>query len=501
MEQNEVFTPKEHKWKRLLGLLLAGIVIAGAVVLTALLPSKQQPEALIETMAEMPAEEPIETECHEAYLAAETFFRPDAAITRAEAAQVFYRTLDLPPTVAVFTDVPKDSPYAEAIEATAGLFAGYEDGTFCPEQTITKAEFVTILSRQFAVLGTTETFADVQEADWYFPHIAAAQEQGWLEGQPTDRFRPREPITRAELVMILNRAIGRTPDASAPVPDYYLDLYPEHPAYYDALEATVSHEYITEETAEIWQTQSLRESALTQGFHADEASLWYVDANGSVCREEGILHVDDALYLVTETGRIPADEALHLTDEGVVFCSADGTLLQSETWKDFTFDANGYYTSGSDTLDGYVHQALRACTTAQMTREEKLRACFDYVRAFRYLGRNAAIYDKTMPYDLAVSWAEKIFETGKGDCYNFAAAFYFLARQLGYDPTAVLGTCQYYWSGVPITHGWLEMQTPMGVRIYDPQIENYNDRSGISNAQCGAFGVSYEAAPGRYYKN
>ncbi|MBQ5749609.1 MAG: S-layer homology domain-containing protein [Oscillospiraceae bacterium] len=473
------------------------------VVLSAFLPAKMDAEKMPAAEPMQAASEPIiETERHEAYLTAEEFFRPDAAITRAEAAQIFYRTLTLPPTVAVFTDVPEESEYAEAIEATAGLFAGYEDGTFGPDQTMTKAEFVTILSRQFGVLGTSETFADVQEADWYFPHIAAAQEQGWLDGQPTDRFRPREPITRAELVMILNRALGRTADTEAEVPDYYLDIYPEHMAYHDALEATLSHEYILEEDGtETWQTEQLPQSTLTQGLHLDTQRAWYVDADGKVCRKAGILNVDGASYLVTKTGEIPADETLHLTDDGVVFCNADGTLLKNGTWNDFTFDANGYYTSGSDALDAFVDQALAACTTAQMTREEKLRACFDYVRAFRYLGRNAAIYDKTMPYDLATAWAEKIFETGKGDCYNFTAAFYFLARRLGYDATAVLGSCQYYWSGVPITHGWVEMQTSSGVRIYDPQIENYNDRSGISNDHCGAFGVSYEAASGRYYKN
>ena len=77
--------------------------------------------------------------------------------------------------------------------------------------------------------------------------------------------------------------------------------------------------------------------------------------------------------------------------------------------------------------DDAADAAVAACTTQDMTQEQKLRACYEYVRDFKYLGRNAALPRtvKTMPHENAVEYARKIFETGKGDCYNFAASFCF----------------------------------------------------------------------------
>ena len=178
-------------------------------------------------------------------------------------------------------------------------------------------------------------------------------------------------------------------------------------------------------------------------------------------------------------------------------------ILKNARRYDYFFDENGTYTTGDATLDAEVAAAIAACTTQDMTQEEKLRACYDYVRSFKYLGRNAALPRtvKTMPYENATAYARKIFETGKGDCYNFAASFCFLARALGYEATAIVGSCGYVWSSTAIAHGWVEIVMGAETYLFDPQIENYNLRAGISNATHGAYQVSYETAPGRYYKN
>ena len=104
--------------------------------------------------------------------------------------------------------------------------------------------------------------------------------------------------------------------------------------------------------------------------------------------------------------------------------------------------------------------------------------------------------------DKAVAYANKIFSTGKGDCYNFTAAFCFLARALGYEASSIAGVCGYVWnSTAAITHGWVEIVMDGNVYLFDPQIENYNNRSGISNETNGAYRVTYATARANYYKN
>ena len=72
------------------------------------------------------------------------------------------------------------------------------------------------------------------------------------------------------------------------------------------------------------------------------------------------------------------------------------------------------------------------------TREEMRRAAFNYVRdSFEYLRRNYYAVGET---GWEVEEATTMFSTGRGNCYNYAAAFWALARGLGYDATAVSGT-------------------------------------------------------------
>ena len=142
-------------------------------------------------------------------------------------------------------------------------------------------------------------------------------------------------------------------------------------------------------------------------------------------------------------------------------------------------------------------------TPQDMTPEQMLRACYDYVRSYKYLGRNAAFGAdvKTPPYEKLLEFAQEILSTGKGDCYNFAASFCLLSRRLGFEAACIIGECGYVWNWRPIAHGWVEITKDGQTLLYDPQIENYNIRAGISNDDYGAYGVRYETAHARYLKH
>lgn len=425
------------------------------------------------------------------------FFQPDKTITRAEIAQIFFNLELFVPGERTFSDIAAGSWYHDAVAALSGALKGYTDGTFRPDRTATVAEFLAVICRVL----TVKLPERAEDAPWYQPHWDTAQDLGWLEACPD--VLPDTPLRRDTAVTILNRALGRVPDTRAidslenPV---FLDVGPEHPAYYDILEAAVAHECDLDR--DTWITETLTPPQLRQGLHTLGGSAYYVLEDGSVYVEPGLLEADGARYLVAdETGRIYADGALHLWGEDVVFATETGALLTDGAWHDFYFDSQGVYTTGDAELDGYIDEVMAACTDETMTRAEKLRACYDYVRAFGYLGRNSTIYVKTMSPDQASAYAKKIFATGKGDCYNFAAAFYYLARALGYDATAVVGTCGYVWNTHAIPHGWVTIPLDGGTYLFDPQIENYNNRNGISNDTHSAYQVTYATAPANYYPN
>ena len=153
--------------------------------------------------------------------------------------------------------------------------------------------------------------------------------------------------------------------------------------------------------------------------------------------------------------------------DGYLYCAGEDGYFLKNTWRDtLYFTAGGRYTSGSLELDGYVAAAIREHTDESMSREEKLRAMYEYIRDnFTYLRRHYyRIGDLTWPVEEAVT----MYSTGKGNCYCYSSAFWAAARGLGYNAKAVSGT--YGEERAP--HGWVEIIQDDGSRLtYDVEIE------------------------------
>jgi basic membrane protein A len=89
--------------------------------------------------------------------------------------------------------------------------SGYPDGTFKPNNTITRAEFVKILTSVMGIAPATggeSTFLDVSTSDWFFGYVAAAVEKGIIGGYPDGTFKPNDPITREQAAKIVVKAKG-----------------------------------------------------------------------------------------------------------------------------------------------------------------------------------------------------------------------------------------------------------------------------------------------------
>lgn len=206
----------------------------------------------------------LNTRDHIAYLSGypDGTFGPDRNMTRAEVAQMFYALLNdqnVPATVS-FSDVPDGAWYADAVEtlASLGMFTGYPDGTFHPNSTITRAEFAAA-ALSFADMAPSArcSFPDVSAQDWFYPYVASAAEYGWIGGYPDGTFRPSGSITRAEVAVIVNHMLGRTPDQSFVDRSLdrlvsFSDLNSNHWAFYPIMEASNSHDHIKAGGSEQW---------------------------------------------------------------------------------------------------------------------------------------------------------------------------------------------------------------------------------------------------------
>ena len=149
-----------------------------------------------------------------------------------------------------FSDVPAGQWYTVAVStlANVGAITGCGDGTFQPRKSISRAEFVTIL---IGIYGEDTTkgmpFSDVGRS-WYYDAVATAYANGWVSGYTDGTFRPNQTITRAEAVVILNSVLGRSCDltyvqANAQAALHFTDITPGAWYYADVIEASVAHTY------------------------------------------------------------------------------------------------------------------------------------------------------------------------------------------------------------------------------------------------------------------
>ena len=190
--------------------------------------------------------------------------KPQNNITRAEVASIFYRLLkedvrdENTTDVSNFSDVSSSDWYGTTVATLAemNILKGYEDGTFRPNASITRAEFAAIATRFFEETGATYepgTFTDVTGSEWFAGAIMDAVNLGLIGGYEDGTVRPNNNITRAEACAIVNRTLGRVPDADHLLPEDVMKTWPDNPEsawfYADMQEATNGHEYewITED--------------------------------------------------------------------------------------------------------------------------------------------------------------------------------------------------------------------------------------------------------------
>ena len=179
---------------------------------------------------------------------------PEATITRAEVATIFFRLLtdearaEYLTETSPFHDVAPDAWYATAVATmeVMGIVEGRAPAVFDPDAPITRGEFAAIAARfDSAPYDGADRFTDIG-GHWAAEYINQAAVKGWVEGQPDGSFAPDRSISRAEAMTLVNRVLGRLPETADDLLDGMI-TWPDNPPgawYYLAVqEATNSHDY------------------------------------------------------------------------------------------------------------------------------------------------------------------------------------------------------------------------------------------------------------------
>ena len=438
---------------------------------------------------------------------ASVWFRPDTALRREEAAQILYEILDWPQeetttlflsdngeyiaaetqmddksTESVyiptnyepeFTDLDETCPYYAAVRTVTAwhLMEGYGDGSFRPDRTITRAEFIAMLQPFMEQSGVPEdaAYADVPADYWAAQAIADAAASGLLAGFEDGCFYPEKAITRAEAVVVINRLMGyqadeQALDATTPA-NLYVDVARDHWAYYDILDATYSNKllpyirgevpgmepgFITIENGLYHINEDLTLDYYEAGFHTIDGQLHYCSRDGYAIEQysKGCQEIDGAMYYSLGYGK------------GFMVDDSAGYLY---------FGPDGRYTSGSDIVDEYVDQILYdILRNDALSQSEKLYKAYCAIRdgGYFYLRRQTG-WERGSTY-WSLECAEVMYETKLGTCYYWASSFLYLARRLGYQAYPVCG-------GVHTNnalHAWVMIEWPDGEEyIFDVELE------------------------------
>ena len=198
--------------------------------------------------------------------------RPQNNITRAEVATIFFRLLTDETRTANMTksngynDVKDGDWFCCAVSTLSkmGIIKGYEDGSFKPNDPISRAEFAAIAAR-FDPDGdkTPATFADVT-SHWAKDEISIAANHGWIKGYEDGYFKPDQKITRAETMTLVNRVLNRLPETKDDLHKdmkTWVDNMDETAWYYLAVqEATNSHYFKNKTSTKFEQWTDLRDT-------------------------------------------------------------------------------------------------------------------------------------------------------------------------------------------------------------------------------------------------
>lgn len=376
-------------------------------------------------------------------------FRPFAPVSRAQTVWLLYESLDTSVEGSgSFVDVDPTADYYIAA-ATLKDLGVFSESRFHPDDPITHAEFFDMLAHFFPASHSSYAFASISESDPRYGAFCLAMDRGWISDLSV---APDADLTRAEAAHIFNLLRGRTVMADV---DYskigtIMDVSFSDPYFADIAEAAIAHDIKGTDGAEIWTS-----------------------SEALPLREEGLFFIGTALHCIDERG-------------GVVINGSYGN---------FDFGPDGVITTGMPELDQLVQDTLvmLKLKPETMTGEQMLHMIFNYVTYHNSYLRDGNHIHAVGETGWENEEAYKMLSTHKGNCYNYAAEFYVLAKAIGYDAVIYSGTID----PTKRPHGWVEIEFDGEPYIFDTEIE-FKEVT-IGGHQSSYYKVPYWKAKTWYY--
>ncbi len=188
------------------------------------------------------------------------------------------------------------------------------------------------------------------------------------------------------------------------------------------------------------------ETSSQRGLVTADGKSYFYDSQG-VLQKNGIVGSDsDGWYYADSDGVIDMGYC-----DGVSFDGADWNVIEGKAAK---------VSGDSDAMLHHALQAVAKCTNSGMTRDEKLKSAFDYIKTAYLEGvRHDPPYQEM---DWPVVYAEDIFVYGKGDCFSYGAAYAYMAKGIG---------CENVYACNSGGHGWAEVDG----KFYDPEWDMHHN--------------------------
>ena len=274
--------------------VLSALLILGVLTLPCGLSLDR--DALAESITQTEdAAAPALTSAHIAYIAGypDGTMRPDKTVTRAEAVTFLYRLLQHPESGTApcdYSDVSDDDWFAEPVRAVCRLGLLANTTHFRPNAAITRAEFVAILVKLCDDVPLSAQFNDVPADHWAADAIAKAAALGWVLGYKDGSFQPDQTLSRAEACAIFNRVTarrGNTAQSEALLNlGLYEDVTADHWASTDIVEASIAHTPGQTLLSEHWVTIDTDDYRFTPGVHEVNDVRYAVDRNGLLLTDQ-----------------------------------------------------------------------------------------------------------------------------------------------------------------------------------------------------------------------
>ncbi|MBQ6396727.1 MAG: S-layer homology domain-containing protein [Oscillospiraceae bacterium] len=388
---------------------------------------------------------------HAPYLSinSEGCFRPNGKLSRASAVKLLYDSLDTElEGSAEFADVDPSAEYYKAA-ATLKDLGVITESRLHPDDPISRAELFEMLSHFFPKSNERYLFTAIPETDARYPAFCLAMDRGWISDLSVS---PDADVSRVEVAHIFNLLRGRTPMANV---DYamvgtILDVSFDDPYFSDIVEAAIAHDAEITDAGEVWTSS-------------------------------------EALPLL-EAGRFFIGTAMHCIDDR-------GSAVVNGSYDNFDFGPDGVVTTGMPELDRLVQDVLIELDLdpSSMEGERMLRTIFNYVTYHNTYLRDGDHLHEVGETGWENDEAYKMLTTHTGNCYNYAAEFYVLARAIGYDAVIYSGTID----PTQRPHGWVEIEFDGEPYIFDTEIE-FKEVT-IGGRHSSYFKVPYWKAATWYY--